>query len=974
MKQSFAIARKELNDYFSSPTALIFIGVFLIVTLFTFFWVDAFWARDMADVRPLFRWVPVLTIFLVATLTMRQWSEEQQTGTLEILLTMPMRLWQVTLGKFLAVLLLVVVALLLTLFLPITVALLGNLDPGPVVGGYVAAILMASAYIAMGLFMSSRTDKQLVALILTVLLGMLFHLIGTMTITGLVGNDIADILRAFSTTSRFESIERGVIDIRDLLYYASLTVIFLSLNIVSLDGKRWSAGARLSHYRLNRRLMVLLIASNLLVFNGILSPANTWRLDLTANREYSLSPVTRDILRNLQEPLLIRGYFSEQNHPLLAPLIPGIRDMLREYEIAAGDKLTVELIDPIDNPEMELEANQTYGIRPTPLQTMDRSGTALLNVYFDILIRYGDQSEVLNFGDLIEVNQYGSGDIEVRLRNLEYDLTSSIKKVVLGFQSIDAVLAGLAEPATLTLYTTPDTLPDALAAAPDVIATIASEIQEQSEGMFLFQSIDVDDPNDQITPQMLLDIYQIQPMATNIFAPDTFYLHMVLQSGNQAQVIYPSGEISETEIRGTLEAALKRMSSGFLHVVGIWTPPDTTQTDPYGQPQPSLSQYNTVSQILRENYEVRLVDLSTGAVPGEIDVLVVIAPQNISDYERYAIDQYLMRGGSVFIATNNYRLAQSPYDGWFALEPITDGLGEMLAAHGISVGDELVLDLQNDLFITPVQSNTSGFTVAEFNAPFFIDVRADGMNQDSAILQNLPAITLNWSSPVTVGDATNTDHTVTTLLESTSDSWLTTSLNIQPNFDLYPDTGFPVEGEQQSYPLAIAIEGSFGSFFGDRPSPFEVAETSETPAQDAETQPSADTESTNALAALGTIERSPQSARLIVVGSAEFLNDNLIQFSQSFSGDRYLNTLQFIQNSVDWFVRDVELASIRSRGSSTRVLNSLSEGEETLWEVANYLVALIALSGLGIIWWWRRRAEKPMILIVPETAAELVES
>jgi ABC-2 type transport system permease protein len=135
MNQTFAITRKELNSYFSSPMALIFVGVFLAATLFTFFWVDAFFARGIADVRPMFRWMPILLIFLVSTLTMRQWSEEQQAGTLEVLLTLPARPLKLVLGKFLGVMILVSVALALTIFLPLSVSLLGNLDWGPVWGG-----------------------------------------------------------------------------------------------------------------------------------------------------------------------------------------------------------------------------------------------------------------------------------------------------------------------------------------------------------------------------------------------------------------------------------------------------------------------------------------------------------------------------------------------------------------------------------------------------------------------------------------------------------------------------------------------------------------------------------------------------------------------------------------------------------------------------------------------------------------------
>jgi len=187
MKQTLAITRKELSSYFGSPMALIFIGAFLAATLFTFFWIDTFFARGIADVRPLFRWMPLLLIFLVAALTMRQWSEEQQSGTLEILLTLPVRPAQLVMGKFLAVMILVALTLALTLCLPITVELLGNLDWGPVIGGYLAALLMAAAYTAIGLFISSRTDNQIVALILTVVTCGIFYMIGTRGITEFTG-------------------------------------------------------------------------------------------------------------------------------------------------------------------------------------------------------------------------------------------------------------------------------------------------------------------------------------------------------------------------------------------------------------------------------------------------------------------------------------------------------------------------------------------------------------------------------------------------------------------------------------------------------------------------------------------------------------------------------------------------------------------------------------------------------------------
>src|SRR5512136_374733 len=196
MKQTLSITRNELATYFGSPMALIFVGSFLAVTLFAFFWVDTFFARGIADVRALFRWMPVLTIFLVAALTMRQWSEEQRSGTLEVLLTLPVSKVQLVIGKFLAVMALIALALALTLVLPITVSLIGAPDWGPVAGGYVAALLMAAAYAAIGLFLSSRTDNQIVSLILTVLVCGLFYLLGAGAVTDFAPPALGDVLRA----------------------------------------------------------------------------------------------------------------------------------------------------------------------------------------------------------------------------------------------------------------------------------------------------------------------------------------------------------------------------------------------------------------------------------------------------------------------------------------------------------------------------------------------------------------------------------------------------------------------------------------------------------------------------------------------------------------------------------------------------------------------------------------------------------
>jgi len=960
MNQILAITRKELRGYFGSPMAIIFIGAFLAATLFTFFWVATFFSRGIADVRPLFQWTPVLLIFLVAALTMRQWSEEQRAGTLEILLTLPVSTVQLVLGKFLAVVALVALALALTFFLPLTVALLGNLDWGPVVGGYLASILLASAYAAIGLAVSSRTDNQIVALISTVLLCGVLYLVGSTGITNFVGQNAGEILRAIGVGSRFESIQRGVVDLRDLLYYATLTGIFLVLNVLSLKMKSWSHGERTRQQRTALKVTSALLVANLVVANVWAYPLNGLRVDLTEQREFSLSQATRDLLSNLQEPLLIRGYFSAKTHPLLAPLVPTVRDMLREYEIASRGMVQLEIIDPAEDPDKEAEANQVYGISPSPFQISERYETSVINAYFDILIRYGDQSQVLNFEDLIEVQQDTAGSVAVTLRNLEYDLTSTIKKTVYGFQSIDAVLAALAEPATLTLYVTESTVPATLADVPETIRRVAEEIATRSAGKFVFRTVDPTAAESGVTPEQLYETYGIQPYSASLFSSDTYYLSMVLEAGDSASPVYPSGDLSEADIRTTIESALKRSSSGFLKVVGLWVPPATPTTDMYGQQQQPLQSWEALTQALGQEYEVRTLDLSTGQVPADVDVLVLIAPENWSDKERYAVDQYLMRGGAVVVASGSYKIALDSWSGGLVAQPLAAGVASLLESYGVQVESSLVLDTRNEPFPVAVNRTVSGFQVQEIQAvayPFFVDVRNDAMAQDHPVVSNLPAVTLNWASPLVLDEAKNAEREVTVLLQSTEDSWklsgdatmLGSAPNIQPDFDTYPELGFAAGVAQQSYPLAAVVQGTFESAFSGKPSPLEATENP--------------TATTAASQTAGTIEVSPEGARLVVIGSSEFLDDLVFNLSSRLSGDRYLNSIKLLQNAIAWTTEDLDLLTIRTRGTSVRVLAPLDDRARSMAEAANYVLAFLALLMLGVVWSVRLRNEKPVELL-----------
>ncbi len=966
MNQMLSITRKELKAYFGSPMAALFIGAFLVATLFSFFWLETFFARNTADIRPLFRWMPILMIFLVGTLTMRQWSEEQRAGTMEILMTLPVRLWQLVLGKFLAVLALVAIALALTLGLPLTVSLLGNLDWGPVFGGYLGALLMASSYIAIGLFISSRTDNQIVALIMTVLLAGFFYILGSTGITNFMGNSTAELFRALGTGSRFTSIERGVIDLRDVFYYASLSTFFLVLNGISLDRKRWSKGANTRSYRQAIITTVVLIALNLLAANIWLNKVSSARLDLTANHEYSLSQTTRDIIDNLADPLVLRGYFSEKTHPLLSPLVPRIKDMLREYGIASNGHVQVSFVDPKYDEKMEAEANQEFGIKPVPFQVAGRYESSVVNSYFNILIKYGDQHVVLGFNDLIEVQPHSDGQIDVRLRNLEYDLTKSIKKVVYGFQSLGDVFAKVNQPLTLTAIISKASLPEPLASMPENISKVAKELVKEANGKLRYTLLDPDAKPGKLAQWQKR--FGIKPMQANFFSADSFYLYLYLSTGDKNERIYLTADMGEADIKKEVAAVLKRSSAGFLKTIGLWTPPAAAPQMMAMMGQPPREQYQMIQRTLPENYNLEKVDLSKGRVPGNIDVLLLVATQNMTDMERFAIDQYLMKGGAVVALAGNYVLDLNPSSKALQVKKVQGGIGELLNHYGIEVGDSLVMDEQNEPFPIPITRNLGGFQVQEIkklNYPFFVDIRSNGMDKSSPIVTSLPAVTMNWVSPLTLDDKKGKGRKIIKLLTSSPNTWLQSSINIQPNLRSYPDSGFAPGQDMKSELLAVSEQGVFNSYFADRPDPRQVEREKAAKAAETAKEKKDDTAQAPKKVNLPTgpvIKKSPEAARLVVIGSDEFINDTVIQISRSTSQDRFLNNLGFLQNSVDWAVEDEDLLNIRSRGSQARLLMPLSHHQQTFWEWLNYAVAILALIVISLYGGLRRRKEKPMIL------------
>ena len=773
------VARKELTLFFASPVGYLFVLAFLGVTLFVFFWGEAFFVRNVADVRPMFEWMPVLLIFLSAALTMRMWSEERRTGTLEFVSTLPVSGWEFVLGKFLACWTLLALALLLTLPLPITVSLIADLDWGPVLAGYLAALLLGAAYLSIGLFVSARTDSQIVSLIIATFACAVFYLVGSPVLTDLVGGRLADGLRAMGSGSRFESITRGVLDVRDLYYYVSLSAVFLALNVYSLEVQRWASdgdGTRHRQWRLGTGLLV----ANLLLANAWLGQLTALRMDVTEGRIYSISDATRTYLAQLKEPLLIRGYFSSKTHPLLAPLVPQMRDLLTEFEVAGDGRVRVEIIDPAENPALEDEANTKYGIRAVPFQVADRYQSSLVNSYFDVLISYGDEYEVLGFRDLIEVKVVSESEMDVQLRNPEYDLTRSLKKVLYGFQGGSSIFDNLQAPVKFVGYLSETRVclkPWPLTAR--CSGRFSRALGEEGGDRFSAELLDPE-AGDGSLAREIEENYGFQPMAASLFDVNQFYFYMTLTDGSTVVQIPLPQALSEEATRRGIEEGLKRFASGLLKTVALVAPEAPAPMMGMGRP-PGGSQFQQLRDFLQNDFNVVSTDLSEGVVPEEADLLMVVDPEALDEKALFAVDQFLMKGGTVALATSPFAASLSQQS--LVAAQRTSGLEPWLEHMGVQLQPQMVMDPQNAAFPAPVTRQVGGFSFQELimlDYPYFADIRPPGLNEDVGVVGGLPQVTLTWASPIEVDEARNAGRSVTPLLESSAGSWASDDLDVMP--------------------------------------------------------------------------------------------------------------------------------------------------------------------------------------------------
>ncbi|MDN3549804.1 gliding motility-associated ABC transporter substrate-binding protein GldG [Mucilaginibacter aquaedulcis] len=426
-----SILKKEITSYLSSLVAYVTIGVFLLV-LGLFLWVfpdSSILEYGYAGLESLFSTAPYLFMFLIPAITMRSLAEERKEGTFELLFTRPLTDWQIITGKYLASLLLVLFALLPTLVYYFSVSTLGtpqgNIDTGAVIGSYIGLFLLGAVFTAIGLFASSVTKNQIIAFTIAVFLCFFFYS-GFDSLSQLLSlQDLG--LQNLGITEHYQSVSRGVLDTRDLAYFLVVagSFIWLTLFVIIRQRKKKLFSATMLGYI--GALIAVIILSNI----------TFTRFDFTAEKRYTISPISRQIVDGLQQPVKVTVYLQGNNLPGGFKRLQGAtRDMLNDLQAYSHSKLQFEFADPLKNLSGEqqnqaIQDLEARGIEPTNLSVKTDDGVSQKLIFPAALVSVNGKDIPVK----LLLSRIGLSPDEVlnnSIQNLEYAFVSAIKKAASG--------------------------------------------------------------------------------------------------------------------------------------------------------------------------------------------------------------------------------------------------------------------------------------------------------------------------------------------------------------------------------------------------------------------------------------------------------------------------------------------------------------------------------------------------------------
>jgi len=443
----YSLFKKEIKTFLGSLIGYLAVLVFLLVTgLFLWVFPGNYNIPDSgyATLAGLFELAPWLYLFLIPAITMRFFADEKRSGTIEILLTRPVLDFQLVLAKFLAGLVLVAFSLFPTLLYFLSVYLLGNpvgsIDVGATWGSFFGLFFLAIIYVAIGVFASALTDNQIVSFILAMLLSFIFYLGFEFVASSGIPYLLEQILNWFSINNHYMSASRGVIDLRDVVYFVGMTLLFLyATSLVLRRGKLKARKAKLNAILVGLGTLVLFFVSTNFLY----------RIDLTADQRYSLSQVSKEISASIEEPVSIEFFLEGELEPGLKKLQNEVFEKIAVLNAYSNKPIRLKVTDPyaITNKEKHeklVEELYAKGIVPTSFRHKTEKGVTTKLIFPGALIRMGNKEVAVNF---LKYNQDFSHEYNFNhsVESVEFELVNAFQKLERTKKSTVAFLEGHGE-------------------------------------------------------------------------------------------------------------------------------------------------------------------------------------------------------------------------------------------------------------------------------------------------------------------------------------------------------------------------------------------------------------------------------------------------------------------------------------------------------------------------------------------------
>ncbi len=680
-----------------------------------------------------------------------------------------------------------------------------------------------------------------------------------------------------------------------------------------------------------------------------------FRIDLTANKVYSLSRASKTAVSVLQEPLTIRAFFSENLPQPYNNLPQEVLDMLEEYSLAGGRNFNYQIYT-INKDGTSTDKNgrsikdlaESYSIYPVQIQNIQSDEVKLQSAYMGIVLQYGNMSETI--GSLATV------------KNLEYQLTTSIYKIT---DKISALLA-LKKPIAVNLYLSSSLfgMSSDLAAYPDEVKSIVADLNKKNYNKLVFTSIDPDKAEmsgkakENISPFTLKDASgKVKKVYASVAVEnkDSFYAVNLLNRSLFGYTLVEKNKLKDS-LDSMIESSLG-ISREIGYVVDNGTLP--LYQNPYAQNRQNQISLNNLHRVLADTYRVKGIDISKDGIPKGLKSLLIVGPkEKFSPWDLYQIDQYIMAGNSVAFLIDTHNAVTPPNQNPYYPQPptyvpIQTGLNDLLKHYGAEVKSSYVMD--ENCYVNKGQTANGGYK--EIPVYFAPKIQSENINKKLPFIRNIKGlITLN-NSPIVIEKGA--EKRVHILFSSSAKSW-----EMQQNINLYNPMMITPPGpeKEKKYPLAVLIEGPVTSYFTGKSIPKRPV-VKENPK---DKKKEAVVIKTDKIIENKTFIPKTDHGRIFVIGTSAILTDNLLD------KDGASPNAVFVANLMDHLNGRDDFAVMRSKGQLYNPLIQTTPRFRSFVKSFNIIVLPVLVILTGIIVWllWISRRKKIEKLFMEEGAAK----